>query len=768
MVVQLGIPQPALRIVCLILHAQQGADFFGDTAEARTVGALRSQGHSADLVHVHYPRGDQAAAALLNAQLLHFLADTLTHVVVVGQLWNEGLLGQLQAQGQFVICTDAYAQWQQARPAAQLAHFPQHRAPLLQLLQTLREGTDPLQVPNVALATPAGWMASRVAPQPVAPLDELREPFAPAADTVVFGHPRNLDGTLPPVRKTLDTNTGCPFSDDVTANPLYAGAQLSEPTLAAKGCAFCFMGGDYRALPVAETVHQHVAQIRYWQEHLPRRPDGSPGLQEVVLRDQAALRYLPQLVQACQQAQLAPVGLLVPGRGDAILRYGKELVGAAELCGDSGWWFTIYLIGFESFSQPQLDLYNKGVTVADYALALQRMRGLHRVYPQAFRMYAHGASSFILFNPWTTLDDLDYTTTFCDDHAVGELAHGLSLSRLRLYPNLPLYWLAQRDGLLQPGAPQPDRGAAFAGYAAEAEWRYRDGRVGIAEALHRALADQVRPDQSVGLLRAVVRWVRHSYPTAQSGQEGLDADTVQGLLAPIVQNWQQLRGMWQPVAGAAGGLRLADQRPQRATLVAGRTCNNRCRTCVANHAELVDQPERLRQQASELVGVEQVVLAGREPTMLPELVKLLRTLRKTGATQVEALSNGRLLATPGIAAQLKSAGLTRVSIKRHRMRDVDEDLVARSPGAGRQACQAIAHLGSAQLPWSLHWLPVPEGWAELPQVPPWAAAHGARDVQVQILAAEVDLAALPDLLAALRAAAAAAETVGIRWSLEGF
>ena len=750
----LGVPRPDLRAVCLILHAQQGGDFFGDTAEARCVGRLRQLGLSADLAHVHYPRGNAHAAAQLDTELLQWLQHTATQVVVVGQLWDEALLARLHAQGHFVVGTDAYAQWQRERPDAQLAHFPQHRAPLLQLLVALRDGTDLRQIANVALWAQDQWQASAVAPAPYAPPDEMREPFAPATDAVVFGAPRNADGTVPVVRKTLDTNTGCPFADDVAANPLYAGTPLTEPLLAAKGCAFCFMGGDYRALPVAETVQCHVAQIAYWQAHAT---PGAP-LRELVIRDQAALRYLPQLVQACRDGGLAPVGLLVPGRGDAILRYGKELQRAAELCGDSGWWFTIHLIGFESFAQPQLDLYNKGVTVADYALALQRMRALHRVHPQAFRMYAHGCSSFILFNPWTTLDDLDATAAFCDDHAVGALAHGLTLSRLRLYPNLPLYWLAKRDGLLDAGPPLADRGAAFTGYAAEANWRYRDARLVAVEALHRALHDQVRPDEGVGLLRSVVRWARATYPHPLAQPPDL------ARVSEIIAEFVALRALWlrDPVATGNGA------GPLRHTVVAGRTCNNRCRTCVASHAAFDDNPDRLRAQVIAPPQPSQLVLAGREPTMLPGLPRLLQTARNAGIQQVDALSNGRLLATPRVAAKLKAAGLTRLSLKRHRLRDSDEDLIARSPGAGVQGRQAIGHCTSAGLAWSLHWVLVPEGWAELPQVPAWAHAHGARDVVVQVLAGELTLDQLPQLQVALDAARVAAHALALRWQVEGF
>ena len=757
-------PRPELRVAIAVLHAQQGADFFGDTAEARTVAALRSLGIGADLLHVHYPRGDAAAATALNDQVLQWCGEHAVNVVVAGQLWDEDLLARWHAAGCLVVGTDAYGQWRQHCPAVLIAHFPQHRAPLLQVLTALRHGDSLLQLPNVAVADAAtsGYTASTAEPQPYASTDELRLPFAAATDAVVFGDPRNQDGSLPAVRKTLDTNSGCPFADDAAANEHYAGIELGDRQIAHKGCAFCFMGGDYRALPVAQTVAAHLAQISFWQAQLPCDAAGRSVLQELVVRDQAALRYLPELIEAGKSAGLQAVGLLVPGRGDSILRYGSQLRQAAQACGDSGWWFTIHLIGFESFSQPQLDLYNKGVTVGEYAEALRQMRALHREFPQAFRLYAYGASSFILFNPWTTLADLEATAQFCDDNAVGDLAHGLTLSRLRLYPNLPVYWKAKHDGLLVDEPPAADRGAAFAGYAAEATWRYRDPRLQVVETLHRLLVEHVPPNEGVGLLRTVVRWARAVLP---EGGEVADLPTALQLQT-IVQQFRQLRQLWQRDQPA--DLQFAARRVnQQRTVIAGRTCNNRCRTCTAGHAQFLDRHDSVRAAVQTAAATGQVVFAGREPTLLPHLLAHVRLAAKAGATRIEALTNGRALSTPGAVEHLQRAGLTGLAVKRHRLHDGDEDEITRSPGSGIQNRKAIAQLRVAALHWTLHWLVVAEGVAELPDVPAWAKAHGARTLVVQVLAGEMELANLFSWRAGLEQLVAAAERVGLPVQLQG-
>mgnify|MGYP001610137313 CR=1 FL=1 len=431
---------------------------------------------------------------------------------------------------------------------------------------------------------------------------------------------------------------------------------------------------------------------------------------------------------------------------------------AAELCGDSGWWFTIHLVGFESFSQPQLDLYNKGVTVAEYAEALRQMRALHRQFPAAFRLYAYGASSFILFNPWTTLTDLEATAAFCDDHAVGELAHGLTLSRLRLYPNLPLYWKARHDGLLIDDAPAADRGAAFAGYAAEAAWRYREPHLDVVESVQRALAELVRPQEGVGLLRAVTRWARKRFAAPAPAWR---ADELDELLA----QWRELRSLWTHGPQRPDDTSALDRRAR--TVVAGRTCNNRCRTCVAGHAEYEDRPDRVRVLVQAAAATGEVVFVGREPTLLPQWLGKVRSAAKLGALRIEAISNGRALSTRGAAQQLQAAGLTALAIKRHRLHDRDEDELTRSPGSGVQNREAIVQLRAAGLPWTLHWIVAAEGLAELRDVAAWARAHGARAVVVQVLAGELELGQLAAWRTALLGLREAGAAVGLRVHFQG-
>jgi hypothetical protein len=750
--------RPHLNVLLLVLHAQEGADFFGDTRLAQCGGELRAAGIPAELVHVHYRRGDEKHNRSLDDQVEALVGPQT--LVVLDQAWREDLLAALQARGALLVATDAEAVWQTLQVDAVVDHFATHRAPLGSLARAILSGAADEPLINTALRPGAGQALVPWGPEQGYPEEaEALQAFAPLTDARVIGTPANLDGSPLPRRRTLEVSSGCPFADKAAANPQFAGVDMPKG-IADQGCSFCFMGGDYRNLPVAQAVRVQVDQLRYWQDH-------GADLQEAVLRDQSALRYLPQLVQACQQEGLKPLGLLVPGRGDAILRWGKELRRAAQMCEGTGWWFTIHLIGFESFSQRQLELYNKGATVEDYAKALEQMRALHRDFPLGFQPYAYGASSFILFNPWTELEDLDQTAQFCEAHAVGALARGLTLSRLRLYPNLPLYWKAKLDGLLDERA-DASRGAAFAGYSREAGWRYRDGRVALVEALQARLAPLVKPDHSVGLLRAVLRWVRERWPEPLPSK-ALQPDHLEEI-SLLASQFAELQQMWRRrPSQAQTGL---SRRAQARTVAAGRTCNNHCRTCVAHHAELEDRSENIALRVVQAAKTGALVLGGREPALLAGLLGHVRLAKESGAAEIEVLTNARFLAQPGAAAKLFRAGTTRLTVKRHRLSDADEAAFAQSPAAGTQnqlGLQQAASLQDAPGGWRVAVLlvPVSEAWVELPALVDWAADRQACEVRIEVTAGELPLGDLALAKVLLAMAAARAMQHGLHWSVDG-
>ena len=242
----------------------------------------------------------------------------------------------------------------------------------------------------------------------------------------------------------------------------------------------------------------------------------------------------------------------------------------------------------------------------------------------------------------------------------------------------------------------------------------------------------------------------------------------------------ELRTLWrsQPAAKAAApsaAQRVAEAAPvrkrQERTVLLGAGCNNHCRNCVGEHGRYETAVERLKLSVARAAeGSGRVVLAGREPTLVPGLTALIRHARRSGASAVELLSNGRMLAAPGNPRRLVRAGLTDLLLKRHRLADDHEDAITGAAGSGAQMWQAAIRLSNEApgIGWSMLIVPVAEGLAELPALVDRAARLGAQAVRIQVLAAELELDRASTWRVAIEAARSRATAHGLRCAVEGF
>lgn len=765
-------------VALVYLRAQAGGDFFADTPFCLAAGELRALGHRADVFEVYLDREDAETSALRLDAVVAAIDDGGYGLVVFEHVWQPSLIRRISALGAVVLLTEPDAAIV-APPLLRLRHLTNNRQPLLDLVAALADGSDLLQLRNLTVESERGEVRHSLLEQAHPQVADALRPFCPIVDVRKIGVEQARDGSIPPQRKSLDTNKGCPFSAPVRENPRFTDLALPDAGVTLAGCSFCFMGGDYQALTWRETVRIHCEQIAYYQRELAGHT--GRGLDEVVLRDQHAIRYLPHLLREAIARGLPPLGILVPGRGDAILRYGDALREAAEIAAGTGFWFTIYLIGFESFSDDQLELYNKGVRAEDYAQALVGLRDLHHTHPETFRLYAYGSSSFILWNPWTTLDDVLLTTRFAREHAVGALAHGIGDTRLRLYRNLPLWHRAAADGLLDDDgdddAVLTDAGSRHTGYAAATPWRYRDGRVAYAEALAARLLRHASVEEAIGVLETAVGWAARRWPSARPalGREALEASDDDREIEAIANAWVALRSLWRPQHSKRlepGDLQQQTTRKAAArTMRVGRACNNACARCVGGHAQFDNDAPRLQRaaaRAAEAAAGGALVVTGREPLLLSSLPRLVRTAREAGAGDVEIVSNARVLAIDGAAARLIGAGTSRLLAKRHRVADADEDAYAHAAGAGAQMWAGVDAWRAAGGRWRLLAIVVAGAEDELTALVEIAAERGVSGVTIAVQAGEVWPERVALLAEALGAARLAGERKGIKVEFEGF
>jgi hypothetical protein len=297
---------------------------------------------------------------------------------------------------------------------------------------------------------------------------------------------------------------GCPFLVDVRTSPAFRDSGIDFERVQTKGCAFCLDNvGAYAAFPEPVVVDSWVGQLRALRR---ARPD----VREVLLTDERPHPHLPALFAAIlADPALHGIELLVKSRVDWLTEHADGALRAAcELAEQSGSLLHLYLIGFESFHQPDLDLFNKAVTVADNMRAIDTLRALAVRHPRSFEFRRHHAHGIVLFHPWTTPASLLDNACVMREVRFHELRRYALRTRLRLYASVPLHALAERQGLLVDHFDDGriDR-AIEQGYDASVPWRFADPRI---EAIFRAanrIADALPTLLDADVLEMATRFV---------------------------------------------------------------------------------------------------------------------------------------------------------------------------------------------------------------------------------------------------------------------
>ncbi len=207
------------------------------------------------------------------------------------------------------------------------------------------------------------------------------------------------------------------------------------------GCSFCVYQ-NAPIQPVAKTVDLLISQIEYLQQH--------QGFTSFSVQSEAPFRFLIPLLERLCDSNLEVRHLLIRGRASSFHRQRGTLEKAVALAQAGDLTLVSWQIGYESFCQPQLDLYNKGTSAEENLSALKFNRALARRNPKHFLdlNITHG---MILWNPWTTFEMLKTDFNIICRHMPERLVLSPVIgSTLELFdPFLPLYQKARLEGLLR-------------------------------------------------------------------------------------------------------------------------------------------------------------------------------------------------------------------------------------------------------------------------------------------------------------------------------
>jgi hypothetical protein len=133
-------------------------------------------------------------------------------------------------------------------------------------------------------------------------------------------------------------------------------------------------------------------------------------------------------------------------RPDFLLKQQKKLYQALDMAQKYGFHFSIEEIGFETFVEEELSLFNKGVSVETNLKALACLRAIKNTYGEAVSI--HVGHGIILFHPWTTVKSmvttLDVMAQFTD------VFPRFYPNRLTLYSEfLPLFQRISTQGMIK-------------------------------------------------------------------------------------------------------------------------------------------------------------------------------------------------------------------------------------------------------------------------------------------------------------------------------
>lgn len=293
----------------------------------------------------------------------------------------------------------------------------------------------------------------------------------------------------------------CGYHRSLQGNPLFEGVSF-PPGVSERGCTFCAMGEQ----AVSGRFEKQSAR-RALRAAVETPPWGSFRKRIRIVGSQL-LGRLEQLIDwTLAAAGSEDLDILLGGRVDAILLHEPSLRRALKALRPTGCRIQFNLIGVESFSVPELNRFNKGITPVQIVNLLLLLRRLRKRFPDHFDCEEYGGLSLILFTPWTTPEDLRYNYHFAKLARIRNMCSKLYSSRLRLRPNIPLTWLADRDGLLADGYNDPlfDK-ARHSFYPDEIPWRFADPRV---EAYNR-ISMRLEPNpilESDELYRRVQAWL---------------------------------------------------------------------------------------------------------------------------------------------------------------------------------------------------------------------------------------------------------------------
>ena len=664
-------------------HPYKMADhYFVESIEAAMIADLCAEGHDAEAVEYLFEpaRPEEEQIREMRAAL----EQGGYELIFLERPWSDAMVRSLAG-----LRIAAYARPEMVEQGlVDLGVIDTTRDVVRALVSALAEGRPLASVPGI-LFRENGSIRRTPGGSALSVLNELRDAsFALSKRRVLSRRAANGE------RAVVLANLGCAYRNVPNRTGVFDGVAMPEDVSTA-GCTFC-SASAYERMTEGDAIDLIVRQVA---AVLRDRPE----VKEIAIKDDYAVRFLGRLGDALRPLGLGDRRVLLSARAEYLLELRADI--EEGLAGRFPAPLGFYLIGFENFSQPELDRFHKGMSAAQIERVIVLIREWSERFPGRFLLAPTGG--FILFTPWTTLEDLRVNASAMRRLDFERHRGGALLSQLRLYPNLPLYWLAKRDGLLVDAFEKDDMSDAHRrGYEADHPWRFRDPKV--AEVQRRLL------DARALSAPELFDVFEDALDDAAGVARGKKNRPLRMVRAP------------NDATGRAA--------PATRNVTVNRACNQACGFCTyrASGPEPMSagrEASRLRAaraiqsvRAAAQEGTRTLVITGAEPTLEWYLTDLVRLARDLGIPEVVLETNATLL-DEDAAAALAAAGVTRAVVAWNALDPRVSDAITRDPGGHARTVRGVRALLAAAVPVELAVALVPENRGALA-----AIAAGARDV----------------------------------------
>ena len=126
----------------------------------------------------------------------------------------------------------------------------------------------------------------------------------------------------------------------------------------------------------------------------------------------------------------------------------------------------------------------------------------------------------------------------------------------------------------------------------------------------------------------------------------------------------------------------------------GDQCNNNCSNCPNKNKKFETDFKKIKDKIINSYGpnYQRIIFTGREPTLYPRLIDLIKIARKTGYKAIQIKSNGRMFYYFDFAEKMVETGLTELVIPIYSSQAKIHDRITRIPGSFLQTIEGIKNI----------------------------------------------------------------------------